>query len=718
MKTKLNFLFFSPQNDQTKNGRKSAAVFFVGILLTLFTVVYVQREVENRKREDLKIMSNEIASKVSTRLLAHAQLLRSGAAYFSGSDTVTRSEWKIFNEREKINNSFPGFQGIGYAELIPGALLKQHLQTTRDNGFPDYCIKPSGVRAVYTSIIYLEPFEGRNLRAFGYDMFSDPIRRKAMEMARDQDIPALSGKVTLVQETNKDVQAGCLMYVPVYKNGEAIQTLDQRRKAIVGWVYSPYRMNDLMANILGHKGFDKNGCLHLQIYDETMGEKYLLFDSQKNKQSSVDYLPERSWIIPIDFNGKKWILHFNQSNDELPVFYNPVFWVFISGVIISLLLFSLSYALFHTRMTAERIALKLTAELSESKKKLAAIIEYSTDAFGVHVDGKWVLCNPSALTLFGFTSEDQLIGKSILEVVAPQCRDQVGTFVQNRIQEKEAPLHYLTRGVRVDGTEFELEVTISSYLLDKVRQNFFTLRDISESIKAKQALNELVKTKDKFFGIIAHDLRNPFNGILVLSNLIVKNKKRYSKEETSKFVEMIHEEAQNTYKLLENLLEWANIQTGNIDFRPEKLKLEIILLETISLLRNSAEVKNITIAYQIPDNLIVIGDQNMLNTVLRNLLSNAIKFTNKGGSVTIVAKMVQNRVEISVEDNGIGMSKEALSKLFQLNKKSSMPGTAQESGTGLGLLLCKEFVAKHKGEIIVESELGKGSRFWFAVGVS
>jgi len=138
---------------------------------------------------------------------------------FAASDTVTQEEWRKFIKNVKINRNLPGIQGVGYSLIIPKNQLKQHIQSFRENGSPDYDIMPVGDREIYTSIIYLEPFSGRNLRAIGYDMFSEPIRRKAMEISRDSDYAILSGKVILVQETNEYVQAGVLMYVPVYRNG-------------------------------------------------------------------------------------------------------------------------------------------------------------------------------------------------------------------------------------------------------------------------------------------------------------------------------------------------------------------------------------------------------------------------------------------------------------------------------------------------------------------
>ncbi|MEI8195531.1 MAG: CHASE domain-containing protein, partial [Phycisphaerae bacterium] len=199
---------------------------------------------------EFKLVCNEIQCKINDRLRAHEQILRSGAAFLMHSGSASREDWRRFTERQKVAQQLPGIQGIGFSLVIPAEKLAQHIEEIRVEGFPDYHVRPTGERAIYTSIIYLEPFADRNLRAFGYDMFSEPVRRAAMEQARDEDAAALSGKVVLVQETEKDVQAGTLMYVPVYDAKMPSTTRTQRRAALRGWVYSPYRMNDLMRGIM------------------------------------------------------------------------------------------------------------------------------------------------------------------------------------------------------------------------------------------------------------------------------------------------------------------------------------------------------------------------------------------------------------------------------------------------------------------------------------
>jgi len=248
-------------------------------------------------------------------------------------------------------------------------------------------------------------------------------------------------------------------------------------------------------------------------------------------------------------------------------------------------------------------------------------------------------------------------------------------------------------------------------------QNTLLLQHEEEIILQNEKLAELNATKDKFFGIIAHDLINPFSGILGYSDILVNSTKKTSKEEIIKSLELINQAAKSAYKLLENLLEWANSQTGRIEFNPIALNLNRLAVEVINFHENLASAKHILIENQIPTNFVVFADIDMLNTVFRNLLSNAIKFTKDQGSIIIKAVHHDKEIEITISDTGIGMNESIKNKLFKISEKITSLGTNNEKGTGLGLLLCKEFVEKHGGKIEVESEMGKGSNFKFTIPI-
>ena len=228
-------------------------------------------------------------------------------------------------------------------------------------------------------------------------------------------------------------------------------------------------------------------------------------------------------------------------------------------------------------------------------------------------------------------------------------------------------------------------------------------------------LEELNATKDKFFSIIAHDLKSPFNSILGFSNLLLEDYDECDDIEIERYLKMIDTSAKQAYKLLDNLLNWARVQTKGFIFNPKEQSLNKILIEVTKLNENNAEMKNIKLSYSLPKDINIYADYDMIEIILRNLISNAIKFTPKNGEVKINAEQVNDNVIISVSDTGVGMEQEKLEKIFDISEKNSTAGTENETGTGLGLILCKEFIEKHNGKIWIESEIGKGSKFIFSI---
>jgi PAS domain S-box-containing protein len=244
-----------------------------------------------------------------------------------------------------------------------------------------------------------------------------------------------------------------------------------------------------------------------------------------------------------------------------------------------------------------------------------------------------------------------------------------------------------------------------------------TERKVSEeALKSSEAkLKEINVTKDKFFSIIAHDLKNPFNGILGFSNILKEEAGEMDISTIQEYADMINRAALQVFRLLDNLLSWARIQQDQMAYNPTTWVLKEVASEVIDLLTENANRKKITVTNLIPDELMVKADGDMLKTIFRNLLSNAIKFTPASGKVELKAAEDKSKIEVSVKDNGKGMNKENQAKLFKIDSNYSTRGTEEEDGTGLGLILCKEFVEKHGGNISVESELDRGSVFKFTL---
>lgn len=241
-------------------------------------------------------------------------------------------------------------------------------------------------------------------------------------------------------------------------------------------------------------------------------------------------------------------------------------------------------------------------------------------------------------------------------------------------------------------------------------------KEMEEALKESEArLVELNATKDKFFSIIAHDLKSPFNSIIGIGELLIEQIKRKEFEDIEEYAAIMRDSSHKAMNLLTNLLEWSRSQTGRMDFNPEFLRLSQLADEVVDLLRFTANQKSIIISSQIPKSAVCYADKAMIGSVLRNLVSNAIKFTGKGGEIVVSAKMTEDRYIVTVSDNGTGMSKAEIDNLFRIDKFYSTRGTDNEGGTGLGLILCKEFISHHGCEIWADSKKGEGSSFSFTL---
>ncbi|TRZ69175.1 MAG: PAS domain S-box protein [Rhodocyclaceae bacterium] len=316
------------------------AVFVATLLVTGFAADQVRQSIERTESTHFAFDCDQVTFRIKERLGAYALVLRGSAALFATTKNVERNNWHNYVKNLRDEGNVPGVQGIGFAEVIPAHQMSAHLARIRGDGFPDYVVYPPGERALTTSIIYLEPFQERNLRAFGYDMFTEPVRRAAMEQARDSGEAALSGKVKLLQENGKDIQAGTLMYVPVYRNKAVMATLEQRRAALIGWAYSPYRMNDLIGGILG-KGLSHEWKIDaLAIYaGREASPGHLLFSSQTvvlNNAHSLLYQ-----LRTMDFNGSQWLLIFDGSLAAQKISYAPAWTVLLGGLVLGILLCAL-----------------------------------------------------------------------------------------------------------------------------------------------------------------------------------------------------------------------------------------------------------------------------------------------------------------------------------------------------------------------------------------
>ncbi|MCE1187992.1 MAG: PAS domain-containing sensor histidine kinase [Ignavibacteria bacterium] len=334
--------------------------------------------------------------------------------------------------------------------------------------------------------------------------------------------------------------------------------------------------------------------------------------------------------------------------------------------------------------------------------------------------GQCKSCNRAYADIVGAPSIDMMISHNFHQIRSwkrSELYDLALHTLRNQL-EVHKEIHYLSSF----GKEMWLDCFLTGFKMNDESHLLMVINDITEKKEIEIAmqsyadeLRELNAAKDKFFSIISHDLRGPFQGLLGYSKILHTEYDNLSDDDRKEIINSIDGLSINTYKLLENLLNWTRLQTGKMTYNPEVLNVKMVCAGAIELLRLVAENKGIELINDVAVKHLVKADLNMVQTVTRNLISNAIKFTNEGGKITLSSTEQESFILISVEDTGVGMRKEEKEMLFRMDAQHTSVGTAGEKGTGLGLLLCKEMIERCGGTIVVESKLGVGSTFIFSL---
>lgn len=363
--------------------------------------------------------------------------------------------------------------------------------------------------------------------------------------------------------------------------------------------------------------------------------------------------------------------------------------------------------------------------LKKSEEKFRLLTTNLSDVvWTVNSEGSITYISPSVEQLIGYTADEVInskITKFFSTTSALTCliklEEAKSTIIQKRKMEPcKMKLEAICKDTTTKWTEISGNVMYDSS--DSFIGFSGICQDITDRRKAEQILQEnedklkeLVATKDKFFSIIAHDLRSPFVSILGFLELLQTQYDDFNDSERKKYISLISENADTTLNLLENLLVWAKTQTGKIAYMPVKQKLLPIVISVNNILKSALKLKELELKIMIAEDIEIFADTNMLFTIFQNLISNAIKYSNHGSQISIKAQVFHEDIEIIVTDIGIGMDEEIKNKLFKVDEQVSEPGTDNEKGSGLGLILCKDFIERHHGSIHVESEPGKGSQF-------
>jgi PAS domain S-box-containing protein len=729
------------QNKVRKSTWMAWVLLSTGLIATIYASVSVVINIEAEAKKEFEFACSQIELRIDARMDAHEQILISAAALFDTSDGITREQWHNFVLQQKVEQHLPGIMGIGFALVIPGERLAQHIQEIRSQGFPDYNVRPEGDRESYTSIIYLEPFSGRNLRAFGYDMFSEPVRRLAMERARDLNTPVLSGKVVLVQETGKDVQAGTLMYVPVYRKGMLTDTIADRRAAIYGWAYSPYRMKDLMQGILTGRDSEAGKRIRLQIFDnDQLSADSLLYDSKSKAEMETVNESRLTLEISTTFNDSTWYMRFIRADG--PPSYGRAFSVLSGGAIISLLLFGLFISLLNTRFRAQQLAEKLTVDIRKSEELLRQVTDrlvLSVRAGGVGIWDYYVVNNrltwdEQMHRLYGITPdqfsgayeawqsgvhpEDRLRGDEEIQLA---LRGEKDFDIEFRVLWPDGTTHNV-RGIGLvqrDASGQPLHMIGTNWDITASKLAEAELHEINQQLKAAIVLADAANVaKSEFLANMSHEIRTPMNGVIGMTGLLLDTE---LDDEQRRYAEIVCSSGNSLLCLINDILDFSKIEAKKLDLEMLDFDLTSLLDDFAGTLAVQAHEKGLELLCAADLNVPTLlgGDPGRLRQILTNLTSNAIKFTH-AGEVSVRVSLVEDDMKsetvmlrFSVSDTGIGIPADKIVRLFKEFSQVDGSTTRQYGGTGLGLSISRQLAELMGGEAGVTSEEGKGSEFWF-----
>ena len=574
-----------------------------------------------------------------------------------------------------------------YVALNPGISNEEYYELSKEYIRNDTIISSMALsRNCILNAIY--PTEGHEA-AIGLDLLAHPERREIVEKTIETRQTFVAGPVELVEGG-----VAFISYTPIFDKTKpdnpfwGVTDIVIKKQSLFNETSLTEVGNGYAYALKGYNGTGDNGEVFWGNAD--------IFN-QNPVKINIE-LPIGNWVLAA-VPEMGWKQFHDQDRSLVSI-------LFVSSFIISFLLW---------------LILRAVLKIRQNERELKAIFA-SLDSLVIEVNrnGEYIKVASENQNLL-VEPKETLIGKNFYDVFDKQLAEKFYKTVQKCLKTKK--LFVIEYPLAIDGEAFWFSARVSFKNQNRVIINAY---DITEKKKkeeqlkqSEKQLKELNEMKDKFFSVIAHDLRNPVAGQKSLIDLIVMDFENLYQSTLKEMLAGLQQSSDNLYRLLDNLLEWSKSQSGKISVNRQEVNINEIFGRIVPIFENLASEKNILLENELPPDLIIRADRNMTESVLRNLLSNAVKFTPKGGSINIGAEEViiddRQYLKISISDNGIGISSEGLKSLFSLDKTHSTSGTANEKGTGLGLILCREFVELQGGQLFVTSQINEGSTFSFTL---
>lgn len=701
----------------------SALALLAGLLVTWMAASHAGRVRLQFAQEEFAARCAVITKAVEDRIAAYEALLRAGEGVALASWPIRHDTWRTFVANLRLASVYPGIQGVGISLFIPSARNNPLLDSMMPPAIrARFSIWPTSSEHTRTAIVLLEPLDARNLRALGFDMLSEPVRRAAMERARDEGLPSLSRKVRLVQETPDDAQPGFLLYVPLYEPHMPLRTVEERRAAAAGFIYSPFRAHDFMLSSLGRLSRD----MQIEVYDgDRIAPEGLLFRSDFNERGSRHTIEV---LRTVSLPGTRWTIRFAEVgrssgfSTSLPTILG------MAGAAISLLFSGMILTIGIGQTRLEQASLAARA-LQDSEIRSSRILQNSLDGFiAIDATGRILDWNHQAKIMFGW-SASEVRGKNALDFIVPAGLREIQ---QQHLAKLGTPAgaalvsrRLVTTLVRRGGDEFPVELSVVAISRREGLIFGVSLRDITQRLEQEahqKSLNEALEARvsertaaleatnrqlEAFSYSISHDLRAPVRAILGYLGILLQEYGTQLDARALRYVALGKQAAVRMGELIDGLLRFSGVS---------RQALQIVAIDLDDVVNQIVAEMEASSIVHVSHLGCTVGDAPLIRQVWFNLMSNAVKFTSKTDNPHIAISCTRHDEECiyRVEDNGIGFDMAYCDKLFGVFDR--LHSAAEFEGTGIGLAIVKSIIERHHGRIWVDAMPGKGATFFFTLG--
>ncbi|WP_347507040.1 CHASE domain-containing protein [Pseudomonas anguilliseptica] len=646
-----------------------------------------QNNLNQRFHEQAKLMSLTLQS----RLDLYAKAAQSIERFFSASQEVTREEFAQFVAN--LPQTYPGITALGWDRQIAGSERADYEAALAAQGFPGVRISqhdesgvqvPAEPRDSYVPITYVEPLAD-NANILGFDIASDPLRRRALDQARDSAQATMTAPISLVQDAQ--AQPGVLIFYPVYQGAEP-PALQQRASEVRGYAVAVIRISDLIDSALGVYPAE-SFQLHLEDVTETSAQSLY-------GQASSDlpaYAKALVWQERFQVAGRTPSISLLQRNHGLRS------WVVLAG---GLLLCSLLSG-FLLAMTGR--AAQISQQVEQRTRELSAILENTAEGILIFdAQGRIERSNPASSRLFGHDAE--ALGQRRIGQLIPTLYTDSDSALADKL---DKPLE--VGGEHANGQPLELEITLSSYELPGRHLYVGMLRDIS-------ARKQVERLKREFISTVSHELRTPLTSIKGSLGLLIGTALDELPPQVQELIRIAQSNSERLINLVNDILDIEKLEFGQVGIHLSRCELRPLLREALA--NNQGYADNFAVYLQLddsalPEQTLVEVDSLRLQQVLSNLISNAVKFSAPQGQVEISAQIVDDQVRVQVRDHGPGIAEEFRARIFQKFAQADGSDGRRRGGTGLGLSICKTLIERMHGQIGYSSVVGAGSTFYFTL---